>query len=163
MVEGDGMGKIQIAHNLSKTDGCIYERSYYQSTWGEWHTVYNGGAKILWTGGYYMTAAHIITFAEPASKQPNGIVLVWSEYADGAAKNQTWSSHFIHKSLIASHSGTGHVFWMSTSNGAYVATKYLYMRDDGITGHANNGITIEAISGITLNNNRFVLRYVIGV
>ena len=162
LVEGDGMGKIQIAHCLSKTDGCIYERSYYQSAWGEWHTVYNGGAKILWTGGMYMTDTHKITFSETASKQPNGIVLVFSEYYDGAAKNQTWSSHFVHKSLITSHSGTGNVFWMSTSNGAYIATKYLYIRDDGITGHANNGLSFTN-SGVTLTNNRFVLRYVIGV
>ena len=163
MVEGDGMGKIQIAHNLSKTDGCIYERSYYQSSWGEWHTVYNGGAKILWTGGYYMTAGHIISFAEPASKQPNGIVLVWSEYVDGEAKGQTIVNNFVHKASIKAFNGAGNCFWMSTSNGAYVATKYLYIKDDGITGHANNGIVIEATSGITLTNSRFVLRYVIGV
>jgi len=161
-VEGDGMGKVQIAHNLSKTDGCIYERSYYQSAWGDWHTVYNGGAKILWTGGMYMTNGHVITFTEAASKQPNGIVLVFSEYYDGEAKNQTWSSHFVHKALIANHAGSGFNFWMSTSNGAYIATKYLYIKNDGITGHANNNLTFTN-SGVTLTNNRFVLRYVIGV
>ncbi len=162
LVEGDGMGKLQIAHTLSKTDGCIYERSYYQSAWGEWYRVHNGAGKILWTGGMYMTNGHSITFSELASKQPSGIVLVFSEYYDGEVKNQTWSSHFVHKALIANHSGTGNSFWMSTSNGAYIATKYLYIKDDGITGHANNGITITN-SGVTLNNNRFVLRYVIGV
>ena len=160
--EGNGLQKCQIAHQCNKNNGCIYERSYYTNAWGEWRTVYNGGGKILWTGGYYMTAAHIITFSELVSKQSSGIVLVFSEYSDGAARNQTWSSHFVHKSLIASHSGTGNVFWMSTSNGAFVATKYLYIRDDGITGHANNGIVMEG-SGITLTNTRFVLRYVIGI
>ena len=160
--EGDGIGKCQIAHKLSKDGGEIYERSYYQNAWGEWHCVHNGSGRILWTGGYYMTAAHSIPFSEPASKQPSGIVLVFSEFSDGAARNQTWSSHFVHKSVIASHSGTGHVFWMSTSNGAFIATKYLYIKDDGITGHANNGTTFTN-SGVTLNNNRFVLRYVIGV
>lgn len=160
--EGNGLQKCQIAHQCNKNNGCIYERSYYTNAWGEWRTVYNGGGKILWTGGYYMTAAHVITFSELASQQPSGIVLVFSEYSDGAARNQTWSSHFVHKSLIASHSGTGNVFWMSTSNGAFVATKYLYIRDDGITGHANNGIVMEG-SGITLTNTRFVLRYVIGI
>jgi len=163
MVEGDGMGKVQIAHKLSKDEGEICERSYYQNAWGSWHRVHNGGGKILWTGGYYMTETHKITFAEPASKQPAGIVLVFSEYNDGAARNQTWSSHFVHKSLIADYPGTGNVFWMSTSNGAYVATKYLYIKDDGITGHANNGIVITGTAGVTLTNNRFVLRYVIGV
>ena len=160
--EGNGLQKCQIAHQCNKNNGCIYERSYYTNAWGEWRTVHNGGGKILWTGGYYMTETHTISFSEQASKQPNGIVLVFSEYSDGAARNQTWSSHFVHKSLIASHSGTGNVFWMSTSNGAFMATKYLYIRDDGITGHANNGLTFTN-SGVTLTNNRFVLRYVIGV
>ena len=160
--EGNGLQKCQIAHQCNKNNGCIYERSYYTNAWGEWRTVHNGGGKILWTGGYYMTETHNIAFSEPASKQPNGIVLVFSEFSDGTARNQTWSSHFVHKSLIASHSGTGNVFWMTTSNGAYMATKYLYIRDDGITGHANNGLTFTN-SGVTLTNNRFVLRYVIGV
>ena len=162
-IEGDGMGKCQIAHALSKDAGAIYERSYYQSAWGNWHTVHDGKGKILWTGGMYMTSGHIISFSEAASKQPSGIALVFSEYYDGEVKNQTFVSHFVPKNLISAHSGSGYSFWMSTSNGAYIATKYLYIRDDGITGHNNNSLVIETTSGITLNNNRFVLRYVIGV
>ena len=161
--EGNGMQKCQIMHKGSKNDGCIYERAYYTNEWGAWHKIYGGDGTVLWTGGYYMTETHTISFSEPASFQHSGIVLVFCEYYDGAAKNQTWSSHFVHKDLIASHPGTGNCFWMSTSNGAYVATKYLYIRDDGITGHANNGIVINGTSGVTLTNNRFVLRYVIGV
>ena len=163
LIEGDGMGKVQIAHALSKDASAIYERSYYQSAWGDWHTVHDGKGKILWTGGMYMTGGHIISFSEAASKQPSGIVLVFSEYYDAEAKNQTFACHFVPKNLITAHSGSGHSFWMSTSNGAYIATKYLYIRDDGITGHNNNSLVIETTSGITLNNNRFVLRYVIGV
>lgn len=163
MSEGNSGQRVQIAIKGTKEDGCIYERTYYSSAWGEWATVHNGGSKILWSGGMYMTAGHIITFSEPASKQPAGIVLVFSEYYDGEVKNQTFVSHFVHKAAITAHSGAGHCFWMSTSNGAYVATKYLYIRDDGITGHANNGLVIDSASGIPLNNTRFVLRYVIGV
>ena len=110
-----------------------------------------------------MTSGHVISFSEPASKQPSGIVLVFCEYVDGEAKNQTFVSCFVPAKAITTHPGIGHSFWMSTSNGAYVATKYLYIRDDGITGHNNNSLIIEATSGITLTNNRFVLRYVIGV
>lgn len=161
--EGDGMGKCQIAHKLSKDDSGIYERSYYQSAWGDWQAISTGAGRLLWNGTYYMTAGHIITFSELASKQANGIVLVFSEYYDGEAKNQTFNSHFVHKKAINLQSGTGHSFFMLTSNGAYCATKYLYIRDDGITGHANNNLVITATSGITLTNNRFVLRYVIGV
>lgn len=163
MMEGNSGQRVQIAHRGTKDEGCIYERTYYQSAWGDWHTVHDGKGRILWSGAYYMTAGHIITFAEAASKQPSGIVLVFSEYYDGEGKNQTFSSHFVHKRTIEAHSGSGFSFWMSTSNGAYVATKYLYIRDDGITGHANNSLVIEATSGITLTNNRFVLRYVLGV
>lgn len=161
--EGNGLQKCQIAHKCTKGDGCIYERTYYTDGWGAWQTVYNGGGTFLWTGGMYMTAGHVIAFSEPASKQPTGIVLVWSEYYDAEVKNQTFATHFIPKSLIGAHSGSGHSLWMSTSNGTYIATKYLYIRDDGITGHNNNSLVIETTSGITLNNNRFVLRYVIGV
>ena len=160
--EGDGLGKCQIAHKLSKDDGAIYERSYYQSAWGDWQCVHDGKGKILWTGGMYMTGGHVISFSEPASKQPSGIVLVFSEYYDAEVKNQSFASFFVPRRLIESHSGSGHCFWMSTSNVAYIATKYLYIRDDGITGHNNNNLTITN-SGVTLNNNRFVLRYVLGV
>lgn len=163
MSEGNTNQRIQLLHKSSRTEGAIYERCIYQGTWGDWHKIFDGDGTILWSGGMYMTETHKITFTEPASLQPSGIVLVFSEYYDGEAKNQSIVSHFVHKKSIANHSGSGNCFWMMTSNGAYVATKYLYIRDDGLTGHANNGIVITGTSGITLTNNRFVLRYVIGV
>ena len=163
MSEGNTNQRIQLLHKSSRTEGAIYERCIYQGTWGDWHKIFDGDGTVLWSGGMYMTETHKITFAEPASLQPSGIVLVFSEYYDGEAKNQSIVSHFVHKKSIANHSGSGNCFWMMTSNGAYVATKYLYIRDDGLTGHANNGIVINGTSGITLTNNRFVLRYVIGV
>lgn len=163
LAEGNSGQRVQIAFKGTKDDGCIYERPYYQSSWGAWQCVHDGKGKVLWSGGMYMTGGHVINFSEAASMQPSGIVLVFCEYYDGEAKNQTFVSHFVHKRTIEAHSGSGHSFWMSTSNGAYVGTKYLYIRDDGITGHNNNNLVIEATSGITLTNNRFVLRYVLGV
>lgn len=140
----------------------IWERLYYSNKFQSTQLIYKGGNRVLWSGGMYMTSGHVIAFSELASKQPNGIVLVFSEYYDGEAKNQSFFSFFVHKDTITSHSGTGHCFFMCTSNVAYCATKYLYIRDDGITGHNNNNLTLTG-SGLTLNNNRFVLRYVIGV
>lgn len=163
MVEGNTNQRVQIMHKSSRAEGAIYERCIYQGTWGEWQTVHDGAGKILWTGGMYMTGGHVISFSEPASKQPSGIVLVFSEYYDGEVKNQSFASFFVPKQLIASHSGSGHCFRMCTSNLAYYATKYLYIRDDGITGHANNNLTGTGTCGISYTNNRFVLRYVIGV
>lgn len=110
-----------------------------------------------------MTAGHIIDFAEPVSKQKNGIVLVFSEIVDGTVMNQSLSCHFVPKKVINLHSGVGHCFRMCTSNLAFYSTKYLYIRDDGITGHANNNLTGTSTSGISFNNGRFVLKYVIGV
>lgn len=160
---GDAGQKMQIAARCS-VDSEIWERMFYSNTWQEWKKVYNGSGKILWSGGYYMTETHTITFSEPVSKQPNGVVFVFSEYVDGAAKDTSINCHFVPKKLIATLPGVGHCFNMCTSNLAYFATKYLYIKDTGCTGHANNGLSGTAAgSGITYGNNRFILRYVIGV
>lgn len=162
LVEGDGMGKCQIAHRLAKDDGEIYERSYYQNAWGSWYRVHNGKGKILWTGGYYMTESHKITLSEPVSSQTSGIVLVFSRYSDGAAQDTNFHHFFIPKAFVATKAGYGHTFIMAANKFQVVATKYLYINDTTVTGHADNSATGTA-NGITYNNAGFVLRYVIGV
>jgi len=164
LVEGDGMGKVQIAHRLSKDDGEIYERSYYQSEWGNWYRVHGGRGKILWSGGYYMTASHTITLSEKVSQQPSGIVLVFSRYSGGAAQNYHWNEFFVSKEWVRRHPGTGHSFMM-TNDGLFglMASKYLYIHDDKIGGNDVNGESGTGASGIIYNNAGFVLRYVIGV
>lgn len=161
-VEGDGMGKLQIAHKLSKDEGEIYERSYYQSSWGAWSRVHNGNGKILWTGGYYMTAGQNATLSEPITAQPNGIVLVFSRFLDGAAQENNYFHFFIPKAFVAEKNGFGHTFIMAANRFAVVATKYLYINNAQITGHVDNNATGTA-NGITYNNAGFVMRYVIGV
>ncbi len=164
LVEGDGMGKLQIAHRLAKDDGEIYERSYYQSSWGNWYRVHGGRGKVLWTGGYYMTASHTITLSEKVSQQPSGIVLVFSRYSGGEAQNYHWNEFFVSKEWVRRHPGTGHSFMM-TNDGLFsiMASKYLYIHDDKIGGNDVNGEAGTGTSGITYNNAGFVLRYVIGV
>ena len=165
MVEGDGMGKVQIAHKLSKDEGEIYERSYYQSAWGAWSRVHNGKGKILWTGGYYMTEGHKITLSEAISAQPSGIVLVFSRYANGAVADTNFNDFFVAKALVDVKPGVGHLFAMyATPTFEIMAAKYLYINDTTITGHANNILTgTSTTTGISYQNNAFVLRYVIGV
>jgi len=162
MVEGDGMGKLQIAHRLSKDEGEIYERSYYQSSWGAWYRVHNGKGKILWTGGYYMTETHKIALSETVSSQPSGIVLVFSRFNDGAAQDTNFHHFFIPKAFVSAKAGYGNTFIMAANKFQVIATKYLYVNDTHITGHVDNGATGTA-NGITYNNAGFVLRYVIGV
>lgn len=146
-----------------KNKARSWERYYYTSEWGAWRCIYDFQGVILWSGGYYMTSGHTITLAEKVSAQKNGILLVFSEYYDGEAKNVSFVSHFVSKRIVAAHSGCGHIFQMCNSSLAYFATKYLYIHDATITGHDNNSLTGTAASGIKYTNNRFVLRYVIGV
>ena len=43
---------------------------------------------VLWSGAYYMNEGQTVPLDEsPISAQANGIVLIWSEYSDGAAVN----------------------------------------------------------------------------
>lgn len=153
----------QTVSLCDKTKARAWERYYYSSAWGDWKCIYDFQGIILWSGGYYMTSGHTINLAENISDQRNGINLVFSEYVDGEAKNQTFTSFFVSKRMIANHAGCGFCFTMSNSNLAYFATKYLYIKDASITGHDSNSLTGTAASGITYTNNRFVLRYVIGV
>lgn len=153
----------QTVSLCDKTKARAWERYYYSSAWGEWKCIYDFQGIILWSGGYYMTSGHSINLAEKISDQRNGISLVFSEYVDGEAKNTSFVSYFISKRLVSNHGGCGHCFQMCTSNLAYFATKYLYISDAKIVGHDNNSLTGTGTTGIKYTNNRFVLRYVIGV
>lgn len=162
-----GMGDAgQVKQRLTychKTASRVWERIYYSSTWGEWICVSDFDGQLLWEGGYYMTAGHTVTLAEPVSKQKNGIVLVFSEYYDGAAQNSQFHCRFVPKMKVALHPGLAECVQMATAGLAFFATKYLYISDDKIVGHDNNGLTGTGTCGITYTNTRFVLRYVIGV
>lgn len=158
--EGQVKQRLTYCH---KTASRAWERIYYGEVWGEWVCVSDFDGQLLWEGGRYMTADHTNNLAEPISKQRNGVVLVFSEYIDGATSDTAFHARFIPKMLVAKHIGKGHCFQLSSSNLDHFATKYLYINDTTIVGHANNNASGTGDSGITFNNSRFVLRYVIGV
>lgn len=153
----------QTATVCDKNKARVWERFYYTSAWGTWRCVYDMAGTILWTGAWYMNANQTATFSEKVSDQPSGICLVFSEYYDGEAKNQSFISFFVSKKVVATHAGKGHSFALFTNTFGYAGTKYLYISDDKLTGHANNANTGTGTTGIKYTNNRFVLRYVIGV
>ena len=160
---GEAGQKMQIAVKCSEASE-IWERMYFSSAWHGWKKVYGGSGKILWSGAFYMTETHTITLAEPISKQPNGIVLVFSRYANGEVGDHNFNSSFVSKVLVAEKSGAGSMFYMMADPTFLVlAAKYLYITDTTIKGHANNDATGTSTTGITYANNGFVLRYVIGV
>ena len=125
------------------------------------------GQKFLWgeslSSGMYMTNGHTVTLAEKVSEQPNGIVLVFCYYNGTGDTNWGWQSFFVPKQLVAMETGEGHTFSLTNGKFGSVGTKYLYINDDSITGHADNNLSGTAGSGITYANNKFVLRYVLGV
>lgn len=117
---------------------------------------------ILWSGVYYMNGNQTVTLSDLISNQASGVVLVFSRYVNGAADDSAFNDFFIPKEIVAQKPGKGHGFIITSSNFEYIASKYLYINDGSIAGHANNTATGTA-NGITYTNNAFVLRYVIGV
>lgn len=124
---------------------------------------YNGANKTLWSGKYYMIAAHTITLSEAISTQPNGIVLVFSKYISSDVDNAYyWNEIFVPKSMVSLSSGRVMTFPMFESEFGNPGTKALYLTDTTIKGNDNNTGT-GTKNGITYNNSNYVLRYVIGV
>ena len=125
--------------------------------------------RILWgadkTSGMYMSSGHTATLSEPVSAQVNGIELVFCYYNGTSDTNWGWQSFHVSKALVSEVPGGRHIFRMSTGTFGTVAAKSLYINDDTIVGHDDNiaAPTTESASGIKYQNNKFVLRYVIGV
>lgn len=120
-----------------------------------------GKNNILWdanTIGYWMNAGHKFTLNQPISEQLNGAVFVWSHYSNGACDNWWWTSFFVPKQHVAWRPGDG----MLMCNPYYGLNKYIYIADTFIQG-ADVNQSNNAQNGIAVNNQGFVLRYVLGV
>ena len=139
----------------NKLDAATAEITY--AKYHEQHVLWGDGM----TSGMCMTAGHTANLSEAVSAQPNGIVLVFCAYNGSDDTNYSWQSFFVPKQLVAL-STAAHTFTLSRGKFIYVGTKYLYINDTSITGHADNNLTGTS-NGITYANNKFVLRYVIGV
>jgi len=161
--EGEANQVRQVITKCS-TDREIWERLYYSNTWQTPQLIYRGGNRLLWSGGYYMTAGHTIALRQKVSEQKNGIVLIFSRYSGGAMQDYHFNHFFVSKEFVKLHAGTGSSFLMTTDgNFSVMACKYLYIHDDVISGNDVNKASGTGTSDITYNNAGFVLRYVIGV
>ena len=122
-----------------------------------------GVNNILWDAngvGYWMNSSHKFTFDQPISEQLTGAVFVWSHYDTNkhSIDNWWWSSFFVPKQHVAWRPGDG----MLMCNPYYGLNKYIYIADTFIQG-ANVNQSNKAQNGIAVNNQGFVLRYVLGV
>ena len=163
--EGEAGQVRQVLTRCSVAYREIWDRLYYSNKWQEWICVFKGSSgtgRILWTGGKYMTAEHKEELSEPILSQPHGIVLSFSRYANGEAQDTNFHQFFIPKAFVLQKNGFGHTFFMVANKFALVSTKYLYINNTQITGHADNNAKGTA-NGITYDNAAFVMRYVIGV
>ena len=120
-----------------------------------------GENKILWSGAWFMDASHTATLSEKVSEQLTGIVLVWSYYTNGAAQDYGWHTFFVPKMMIQLKSGVGYDIPLRRDKNATFGTKYVYVNDAYIKGHANNVATGTA-NNVPYANNKWVLRYVFG-
>lgn len=169
-VKRTGTGEVkQIIQKSTKTDGAIYERDYNYGSWGAWNMVYSGAGKILWSGATPLSDTDTITLSESISAQQSGIVVVFNprSTSTGATLNYSYVCHFIPKQLLADvvpsvNSVLGVTVMLTEGLFTSVATKFLRITDTTINGNADNTKTGTA-NGITYNNNRYALRYVIGV
>ncbi len=154
----------QIATVCNKANPQTYERFYYESSWGEWVNTSNFEGTLLWSGQNYMHAEQSINLSKPVSAHEHGIVLVFSTFdsSTATADDANFCSFFVPKRVVTAKSGAGHTFNMNTVTFASIATKVLYIKDNVITGHTNNTGS-GSNNGVTYNNSKYVLRYVIGV
>lgn len=118
---------------------------------------------VLWSNSGWAMAANVtLTLAYNMSTCPSGIVLHWQAYANGETKDYDHVYTFIPKQHAVVSAGAGVVCQLASNSFAYVGTKYVYVGNSTITGHANNTATGTA-NGITYANNHWVLTQVIAV
>ena len=122
-----------------------------------------GKNNILWDAhsvGYWMNASHKFTLDQPISEQLTGAVFVWSHYDTNkhSVDNWWWMSFFVPKQHVAWRPADG----MLMSNPYFGLNKYIYIADTFIQGIDTNQSNATQ-NGIGVNNQGFVLRYVLGV
>ena len=62
--------------------------------------------RTLWSGAWYMHGTQQAYLSETVSSQPTGIVLIWSGYDNGEAKNYNYRSTFVPKQFVSLHNGS---------------------------------------------------------
>ena len=147
------------------SNGSTYHRYYYNGAWSAWkrHVNQDDTQELLWEGTLYMNASHSIKLPKSWHDFPNGIVLMWSAYEDGQAKDYQWNTNFLPKQQLDQNRGGYSFLLVGTNN--WLGWKYLYFESDNVTisGNENNSTSNISGAGATWNNNHFVLRRVYGV
>ena len=121
-----------------------------------------GKNRYLNTPNAYMSGSQDISLSQRISAQATGIVLVWCAFVNGEVKDYDYDYQFIPKWHVQYNNGKGVCFHMATNGFEKIGSKYVYVYDNHIKGHANNTAS-GTRNGITYANNYWVLHAVIGV
>jgi hypothetical protein len=120
--------------------------------------------QILWEGAWYMNGSQTATLSQKISEQQHGIVLVWQAYDNGSAQPWHYNFCFVPKWQALTNPSRGVSMWLTNDVGSQVASKYIYVYDNKLVGHNNNGSgETSRGSGINVTNNHWVLTCVLGV
>lgn len=140
----------------SNTNGCLTQDAATERFWNN---------HLLWSGNVYPTASQVVNFNATASNQSHGIVLVFSGYDPdtSSANDLRIQTFFVPKHSIETFSGKPFIFQLGSEQFSYVGAKFLYISNNKITGSATNNATGTGGCTTKYANNRFSLRYVIGV
>ena len=153
---------MQRLTSTSKDTPQVFIRHYYNSAWGSWIATYGHEAKVLWSGtAKWMNADQTVPLSEPISRQPSGIILVFTYYENGA-KNTEWNHVFVSKQSAQYAEGELRPFMMATGDGS-IGVKQLYISDQYIEGHAKKSQNFDGASGLKIFNAKFALVAVLGV
>ena len=162
--DSTNVNRTQLMYVTSKENFSILQRSYYSGSWGGWESILRNGERLLWGGSWYMTDGQTAQLTQPITSQPNGVVLVFSEYSSGVAQNYEYQTYFFPKYQVIRHPGAGNLVIMASSNKPSAFWfKYLYFNNNSIVGHADNNTRGTSGSGVKYANNGCVLRGVYGV
>lgn len=154
---------LQRITACNKDRTTVYQREFFSNAWGDWNVLsLSKKSHILWQGAFYMQSGQIAKLSEKITDQANGVVFVFSRFDGSTAKNEQFTSHFVPKEKVALHNGTGHGFLLTC--GFQEGVRYVYINDVEIGGHAmNNNGSYNPANNTIYSNNKFVLRYIIGV
>lgn len=164
----DGTGEsnnFEISSRDMTTNHSIISEQYMQASKGFTcgSATDNFQNNVLWSGtALWPSDSHTCNFSKPVSQQAHGILLVFRGY-DGSALNADWHTFFVSKKEISSHQGRGHSFFLSHTPCTNFSTKYIYIYDTYLRGHANNNQSGTGSNGVKYTNNKYALQYVVGV
>lgn len=157
--------QLNINARNTTTNHTIISEQYIQASKGFTcgSATDNFQNNVLWSGtALWPSDSHTCNFSKPVSQQPHGILLVFRGY-DGNALNADWHTFFVSKKEISSHQGHGHSFFLSHTPCTNFSTKYIYIYDTYLRGHANNNQSGTGSNGVKYTNNKYALQYVVGV